>query len=684
MSSSKNGSKSIRSSSGSIRSLRSTDDNHLLKTITEASHESRSMHDEEQNNQWWFWKSNDVRITEIRPSISREAEELEVESWYNWFGNYKNSVAYVFYRNGEGTPLLSDGREDYNHGSNGQPNHNSQQKGQPQKNDGWLTWLWNSPSEEEEDYEGFTNDVELYKLAKNAIETSKDSCCYAYKGSINSQFLINDHELSVYDTPTQSQPVKYNIKRTPVTPAESQENSIQVIVSNLSPAKTPVMSSNSSIKSIEAPPPPLMMNRIIPNIEENFRTITFITRLRLIGEKLLFQQKSSENHLYKQSLKHIENKKLHKIKRIMIIGVHGFLPTKFVKSMIGQQTGNSLTFVEEASKAVKYWLNDTTEPGFENMYHIDTISLEGQGTIEQRVEKSLALLNNWMMLIKDCDFLYFVAHGQGSIISIKLLARLLQSSEFKINNKRIGLLSMAGPLLGPMKNLDTKIVIRAYTTMENEVLQELIELGKSNSETFQNFRKDFECILNHDVKVTLSGSINDQLIPLESSLGNNFYHPNIFRTIFVDSNSNTPSFLINLWKLILMCRNIGHLEHGILKDLSERCMGMINDGGHGKIFKDSDIYLTSLKFALESTKVNQKRDMSFITHHNDRSNDLFKLPWSVRELLEDTLQSKHITNMKLIKDLIESFNEWDPSKAWKDYKFALDALSEIDYDDLLV
>lgn len=681
MSSSKDGSRSIKSSSGSIRSLRSTDDNHLLKTITEASHESRSLHDEQQPNPWWYWRSNEVQITEIRPSISREAEEVEAESWYNWFGSYKNSVAYVFYRNGEGTPLLSDGREDY--GGNSHVNAQNKLKSQPAKSDGWYSWFWNSPVEEEEDYEGFTNDVELYKLAKNAIETSKDSCCYAYKGSINSQFLINDHELSVYDTPTQSQPVKYNIKRTPVTPAESQENSIQVIVSNTGTVKTPVISSNSSIKSVEIPPPPVMINRIIPNIDENFRTITLITKLRLLGEKLIFQQKSSENHLYKQSLKHIENKKLHKIKRIMIIGVHGFLPTKFVKSMIGQQTGNSLTFVEEASKAVKYWLNDTTEPGFENMYHIDTISLEGQGTIEQRVEKSLEILKNWADMINDCDFLYFVAHGQGSIISIKLLAKLLQDATFKIN-KRIGLLSMAGPLLGPIKNLDTKIVIRAYTPMENEVLQELIELGKLNSSTFQNFRKDLEFILNHDVKVTLSGSVNDQLVPLESALGNNFYHPNIFRTIFVDSNSNTPPFLMHLWKLILICRNIGHLEHGILKDLSDRCIGNINDGGHGKIFKDSDIYLTSLKFALESTKINQKRDMSFITHHNDRSNDLFKLPWSVRELLEDTLQSKHITNMELIKDLVESFNDWEPSKTWKDYKFALDALSEIDYDDLLV
>lgn len=640
------------------------------------------------NSNWFFWQNLRQEAT-----ISSNSQNVTVATWSDWFDTlpsyiYRKSPEIISQIESESTPNAS---KSANAGN-------------------WFSWIWNSIEGEEEDYENYTNDVKLYKESKNAIENSKDTSCFAYKGILNSHFLINDHELAVYGTSTETQPVKYNIKKTPILPAEVQENSIQMSAASkttsfsklLSPlslnhtlgpnisGSSPKLSSSASIISNDNTT--IIPNEVIPDINENFRTITLLTKLRLFGQGLVFHQKSSENHLYRTSRANIIDMKINTIKKVVIIGIHGFLPPKFVKNLIGQPTGSSIKFIREATKAIKDWLEDIDEPGFENMYNIDTIALEGQGTIEERVERSLKLLANWKGIINECDFLFIVGHGQGSLIGIKLLAQLLQTNMFKVQGKKIGLLSMAGPLLGPIKNLDTKIVVRAYSPKENEVLNELIQYQDVNSVPFQELDKSLEYILQANVKVTLAGSFNDQLIPLHSALGNNLYHPNIFRCIFVDSNCQVPLFIITLCKLILFTRNLGHLELGLFQNLSERCIGNYGDGTFGKIFNDEDIYLTSIKFALESTKLNQSKDLQYISHHNDSltssptlSTDyLYQVPWSLRELIQDILQTKHLNSVNLIKTLLMDYQPWEPTKAWKDYKYALESLADIDPYDLFV
>lgn len=681
---------SIRSTS---RSLEESGENGLLKPVTEASESSKPaltpgpngqaiLQTDAQDPGWWFWKSSataeakPVQVTDVHPSIS----EPETDSWNNVFTSYKNNVVGYFYypdsnTNGasESTPLL--------------PSQNNK----PDPQSSWTSWIWGSPNiPDEEQYSEYTNNVELYKSAKLAIENPKDFCSYAYKGSKNSQFLINDHELAVFNTPTQDQPVKYNIKKTPIIPAEVQENTLQVVVSsvNPSPARTPpvVTSSNSSVhENNEINLPRVKADKITPQVEENFRTITLITKLRLLGEKLLFQHNTSENHLYKDSFNAINNRKIKKIKKVVVIGVHGFLPTKFVKSMIGLPTGNSIKLIEEATKGLEQWLDDVQEPGFENMYNIETIALEGQGTVTERVEKSMKLLENWTELINDSDFIYVIGHSQGAIIAINLLAKMLtESSLFKLNKKKIGLLNMAGPIHGPIKNLDTKIVTRAYSIPENEVLSEFLQLLNPNSDPSRLLQQNFDTLTNKNVKITLSGSINDQIIPLESSLANAYYHPNIYRCIHVDKDCQLPPFIVTLWKLILVSRNVGHVEHGLIKEFSGRCLGTLTDGGHGKIFEDSDIYSTSIKFSLESTSLTQSRPLH-VNFTNEERMSLYTIPWSVRELMEDILQTKHIPSHQLVHDLVKTYNGWEPIlRPWKELKYSLDALSDIDLDDLIV
>lgn len=661
---------SVRSSHSSIHSSESAN---LLRAI-----EASTSLPAPQRTSWWWWNGQEtgpVEVQDIQPSMGVDA----TASWGEYFTSYKNTVVgYVYYKESndplETTPLMS-----------------ASETPRAQQDALWFKWLWwSTVPEEEESYEEYTNNVELYKSAKVAIETSKDSICYGYKGGFNSQFLVYDHELSVSGTPSEYQPVKYNIKKTPITPSEIQENTLQVIVTAnaTSPNKTPQLgSSSSSIKSNLVPELDLgtiKVNQIVPDINHNFRTITWITFLRLFGEKLLFQHNTSENHLYMLKDRDIMTNKLYKMKRVVIISVHSFLPTKFVRSMVGLASGNSIKLVEEATRAVELWLNSNKQAGYENMYNIDTIALEGQGTIEERVEKSMNLLENWKDVINECDFLYVVGHSHGAVIGIQLLSQLLQDSKYNIHHKKLGLLSMAGPLNGAVKSLESKIVIRAYTPIENKVLSELVQLLNPASPESTKLQQAFNTLVTSNVKITLSGSIDDQLVPLNSALANDFYHPNIFRCIYVDKDTTVPKFICTLWNLILISRNIGHLEHGITGDISEKCSGTVAEGGHNKIYNDGKIYETSIKFALETTLVKQNRPLKVITSTYDATTATYKLPWTVRELVQDILQTKHIISYELVQQLVESYHQWDDSRHWKDVKNSLEAIGQTDYEDLIM
>lgn len=131
-------------------------------------------------------------------------------------------------------------------------------------------------------------------------------------------------ELSVCGTITEAQPVKYKAKKRPLFPNEVQERNLQLVA-------------HSTEKLI------------VPTIAENLRTITLRTKLRLYIENLLYGAKSSERHLYTNKPDHIAKRKALKIRKVVIIGIHGFLPIKLVRTLIGQSTGNSIRYINEAS-----------------------------------------------------------------------------------------------------------------------------------------------------------------------------------------------------------------------------------------------------------------------------------------------------------------------------------------------
>lgn len=315
-------------------------------------------------------------------------------------------------------------------------------------------------------------------------------------------------------------------------------------------------------------------NRIIPSMSQTFREITLITNLRLLSEKLVFKEKSSECHLYAR--KNIEHK-LQPIKRILIIGVHGFLPSKFVKSHVGDNyNADALYFTRSSRKMMEKWLrNQGKNP---QDYIIDCVALEGQGKHEKRLAKLTSLLSNWKSKIEESDFIYVVGHCHATIVAVSLLAYLLETYSLR-SNIPVGFLSIAGINNGPIAGLDTKLVIRAYSSWENEVINELFELQKPSSKLSMRYKKDLKTLIDRNVKITLCGSLTDQFVPLLSSLGYNLLHPNIYRFAYVEKSGHVPPFLVTLGKLILVLKNLGHSDYNLLREYSQIMEDLRIDSG---------------------------------------------------------------------------------------------------------
>ncbi|KAG7193160.1 uncharacterized protein KQ657_000914 [Scheffersomyces spartinae] len=306
-------------------------------------------------------------------------------------------------------------------------------------------------------------------------------------------------------------------------------------------------------------------NRIVPSMAQTYRDITWVTNLRLWSEKLVLKEKTSECHLYAR--KNIEHK-LGSIKRILIIGVHGYLPSKFVKSHVGDNNyADALYFTRSSRKMMETWLRDQGKNPQD--YIIDCVALEGQGRHEKRFVKLCKLLANWKSKIESSDFIYVVGHCHATIVAASLLAHILNTYSLKSKHIPVGFLSIAGINIGPIVGLDSKLVIRAYSSWENEVINELFELQKPTSKLSQRYVKDLEILVNHNVKITFCGSLTDQFVPLMSSLACHLLHPNIYRFAYVEKSGHVPPFLVTLGKLILVIKNLGHSDYDLLREYSQ-------------------------------------------------------------------------------------------------------------------
>lgn len=403
---------------------------------------------------------------------------------------------------------------------------------------------------------------------------------------------------------------------------------------------------------------------------------------------------------------------LRKVKRVLIIGVHGFFPTKMIRPLIGAPKGTSLKFANEAEKAVlRYFVDNGMINDHESHdMSIQKIALEKEGKIIDRVEFFSNIMTKWKDELNMADFIFIASHSQGCVVSIILLAHLIQNGILeRPAEKRLGILGMAGVNNGPFYGIDKTFFMKAYSAIEHDSLMELFELTKFDSPQSLAYKEAIQTIISVNVKICLVGSINDQLVPLYSALASHVFHPNIYRACYIDHATKTPLFIRTLISLCCQLQNMGYFDNNVLKELSPILAGPITGSGHSKIYNDGKVYDLGLKFildtddlviprtpsAFESTKKDVMLSQLPVTNSvylkefnvGKIGTNPYVLPWCLRGLVfnveknwreaepQITLNPKAKSGRDEINMLYELFDQWKPdTKALRDLKFRLNGI----------
>ncbi|KAI0462602.1 hypothetical protein LJB42_004096 [Komagataella kurtzmanii] len=556
------------------------------------------------------------------------------------------------------------------------------------KGRGWQFWKWGNElsnlskrnglldSEINHSFSSLYSTSSKAKLAddaKRAIKRNTVTSHWAYfKSSEHAEYA----ELAVVGTSSASNPVKVEVNLA-ATPLELEES--MLLLDTLAKKEADIGSSSNSTDKTRLSSESFGI--LAPTIECNYRVITSTTRARLNLQRIstlkILSRKiiKEENHLYIKE----NNLDSNSIFKAVVIGVHGFLPIRMVRTLVGQPTGTASTFAAHATEALRSW----GRAHHLNM-KIDVVALEGEGKILERVGSLLSLLENWLDVIRDCDFLYFASHSQGVPVAIHIAAQLFKQNVLNPNQK-VALLNMAGICLGPFPELDAKLAIKAYSRLENEIMMELFDFQDPDTLQSRKLIESLEILVSHDTKLTFVGSLDDQLVPLFSSTCFHVSHPNIFRSIHVDKTSEHAPFLTNLMKSCMMVRNLGRDDHNLNYEISRYLIGSVGVGGHCKIFKDLNVYTLGIENALQTTSLTNPKPMAY-QEINSKTiiNNPYHLPWSFRGFIQQLLELKHINSIKLVQEIVESYIDWNPStKNLRDLSRCIDILETVDIDELI-
>ncbi|EGE05609.1 hypothetical protein TEQG_04618 [Trichophyton equinum CBS 127.97] len=396
----------------------------------------------------------------------------------------------------------------------------------------------------------------------------------------------------------------------------------------LQPANVPAA---PSTKKGERTPP----NQVLPSFQTSFPLESkpgFIEQLT----RLLYKKGSEPRHV-------LRSQTTPQIKKAIAIGIHGYFPTPLIRTVIGQPTGTSVKFASMAANAIQEWADENNSP-----CHIEKIALEGEGRISERVDLLWKLLLNWIEHIREADFVLVSCHSQGVPVATMLVSKLIAFG--CVSSARIGICAMAGINLGPFADYRSRWISGSAG--------ELFDFTDAES-------------------VTYVGSIDDQLVSLESSTFTTVSHPHIYRAVFVDGRVHAPSFLSHLVGFTMKLRNLGVSDHGLIRELSSPLAGSLYTGeGHSRLYEDKDVYKLAIRFALETTVINnaaiQFHKMIAPTASTSTANP-YILPFAMRGVLEEEYVRHELSDETM--ELLKQFEDWKPStKTLKDVKFRLEGI----------
>lgn len=399
----------------------------------------------------------------------------------------------------------------------------------------------------------------------------------------------------------------------------------------------------------------LQQNLILPSFDSTYKPKENPSIYKQIARLLIKGRQAPARHVY-------VTKDFPKIKKALAIGVHGLFPATYLRPMIGQPTGTSIKFANHAAEAIRRWADKNGCGDCE----IEKVALEGEGKIGERVENLWKLLLNWIDQIRSADVIIIGCHSQGVPVSIMLLAKLIELGV--VNSARVGVCAMAGVSLGPFPDYKTGMGYLMGSAAE------LWAFADPQSEVSKRLEVSLKAILEYGARVTFIGSIDDQLVPLESSTYTPAHHPYIFRAAFIDGRIHAPDFIAHLVGFALKLRNLGVSDHGLIRELSTPLAGSLYSGeGHSRLYDDERVYDLAVSHALETTDVSGPVVPCEVQHRPPGNSNPYHLPWIFRGLLEEDLVKTELSDETA--ELVKQFDEWKPvTKALKDVKYRLEAV----------
>ncbi|KAH9906138.1 hypothetical protein F4778DRAFT_724748 [Xylariomycetidae sp. FL2044] len=395
-------------------------------------------------------------------------------------------------------------------------------------------------------------------------------------------------------------------------------------------------------------------NLLLPSFRGTYHMKDNPSIIKQIAQLLLRTQQPSANHVFLA-------KEPPKIKKAIAIGVHGLFPASYLRPMIGQPTGTSIRFANHCVEAIRRW----TESHGCGDCEIEKVALEGEGKIAERVDNLWKLLLNWIEHIRSADLIVVACHSQGVPVALMLLAKLIDLGI--ITNARIGVCAMAGVSLGPFPDYKSGMGMLMGSAAE------LWQFGDPESEISKRYRHALEVVVNYGARVTYVGSIDDQLVPMESAVYSPASHPYIYRAVFIDGRIHAPDFIAHLVGFALKLRNLGISDHGLIRELSVPLAGSLYSGeGHSRLYDDEQVYDLAVSHTLETTSVSGLA-CQIQKHDRPTNPNPYILPWIMRGLLEEEFVKTELYSETT--ELLKQFDEWTPTtKALKDVKYRLEAV----------
>ncbi|KAI1502335.1 mitochondrial protein from FMP27-domain-containing protein [Biscogniauxia marginata] len=468
---------------------------------------------------------------------------------------------------------------------------------------------------------------------------------------------VNDEALPVKEPPIKT--AKEHTARSSFSKKKKRSHPHTLDLDEPLPARPGTPQSDISSKTVSTKPatPGLSsthpQNLLLPSFRSTYHMKENPSIIKQIAQLLLRIQQPSANHVFlaKEPLK---------IKKAIAIGVHGLFPASFLRPMIGQPTGTSIRFANHCAEAIRRWADRHGCAECE----IEKVALEGEGKIADRVDNLWKLLLNWIEHIRRADLIVVACHSQGVPVGLMLLAKLIDLGI--ITTARIGVCAMAGVSLGPFPDYKSGMGMLMGSAAE------LWQFADPESEISKRYEHALEVVVNHGGRITYVGSIDDQLVPMESAVYSPASHPYIYRAVFVDGRIHAPDFIAHLVGFALKLRNLGISDHGLIRELSVPLAGSLYSGeGHSRLYDDEQVYDLAISHALETSSVSGVPCR--IGKHEGLTNpNPYVLPWIMRGLLEEEFVRTELYSETA--ELLKQFDDWTPStKALKDVKYRLEA-----------